>query len=59
MTTPAGQSAVGITKIKPAAEVIYSLVEQTLERMAGEPVAWRRPDREAQRHDDDREAVIA
>ena len=40
MTTPAGQSVVGIHEIKPAAEVVYDMVEQAqemLDRMAGEP----------------------
>ncbi len=40
MTTPAGQSVVGIHEIKPAAEVVYSLVEQAQEmfdRAVGEP----------------------
>jgi len=42
MTTPAGQAVVGIHEIKPAAEVVYSLVEKAMEqfdRVAGEPVA--------------------
>ena len=42
MTTPAGQAVVGIHEIKPAAEVVYSLVEEAMEqfdRVAGEPVA--------------------
>ena len=41
MTTAAGQSVVGIHEIKPAAEVVYSLVEQAQEmfdRTIGEPV---------------------
>ncbi len=28
MTTPAGQSVVGIHEIKPAAEVVYVMVEE-------------------------------
>ena len=42
MTTPAGQAVVGIHEIKPAAEVVYSLVEEAMEqfdRVTGEPVA--------------------
>jgi len=42
MTTPAGQAVVGIHEIKPAAEVVYSLVEEAMEqfdRVVGEPVA--------------------
>ena len=42
MTTPAGQAVVGIHEIKPAAEVVFSLVEKAMEqfdRVAGEPVA--------------------
>ena len=41
MTTPAGQAVVGIHEIKPAAEVVYSLVEEAMEqfdRVVGEPV---------------------
>jgi NAD(P)H-dependent flavin oxidoreductase YrpB (nitropropane dioxygenase family) len=41
MTTPAGQSVVGVHEIRPAAEVVYDLVEEAqehLERIAGEPV---------------------
>ena len=41
MTTPAGQSVVGIHEIKPAAEVVYSLVEKAQEmfdQAIGEPV---------------------
>ena len=42
MTTPAGQAVVGIHEIKPAAEVVYSLVEEAMEQfdwVTGEPVA--------------------
>ena len=41
MTTPAGQSVVGIHSIRPAAEVVYSLVEgaqDMFDRMSGAPV---------------------
>ena len=41
MTTPAGQSVVGIHEIKPAAEVVFDMVEEAqelLEQTAGEPV---------------------
>ncbi len=41
MTTPAGQSVVGIHSIRPAAEVVFSLVEEAqdqFDRLAGEPV---------------------
>lgn len=41
MTTPAGQAVVGIHEIKPAAEVVYDLVEEAMEqfdRVVGEPV---------------------
>lgn len=40
-TTPAGQSVVGIHGIRPAAEVVFSLVEEAqdqFDRLAGEPV---------------------
>ncbi|MCA9832002.1 MAG: nitronate monooxygenase family protein [Dehalococcoidia bacterium] len=40
MTTPAGQSVVGIHSIRPAAEVVYSLVEgaqDMFDRMSGAP----------------------
>jgi hypothetical protein len=40
MTTPAGQSVVGIHSIRPAAEVVYSLVEEAmdqLDRLSGVP----------------------
>ena len=40
MTTPAGQSVVGIHEIKPAAEVVFDMVEEAqelLEQTAGEP----------------------
>ena len=40
-TTPAGQSVVGIHSIRPAAEVVFSLVEEAqdqFDRLAGEPV---------------------
>jgi len=42
ITTPAGQAVVGIHEIKPAAEVVYSLVEEAMEqfdRVSGEPVS--------------------
>ena len=42
MTTPAGQSVAGIHGIKPAAEVMYDLVEEAQEQfdnVLGEPVA--------------------
>jgi NAD(P)H-dependent flavin oxidoreductase YrpB (nitropropane dioxygenase family) len=42
MYTPAGQSVVGIHSIRPAAEVVYSMVEEAqdqLDRMFGVPVA--------------------
>lgn len=42
MTTPAGQSVVGVHAIRPAAEVVYSMAEEAmdqLERLAGAPVA--------------------
>jgi NAD(P)H-dependent flavin oxidoreductase YrpB (nitropropane dioxygenase family) len=42
MTTPAGQSVVGIHSIRPAAEVVYSMVEEAmdqLDRLSGVPVA--------------------
>jgi len=42
MTTPAGQSVVGIHAIRPAADVVYSMVEEAMDqfdRMAGVPVA--------------------
>lgn len=42
MTTPAGQSVVGIHGIRPAAEVVFSLVEEAqdqFDRIAGEPVS--------------------
>ena len=32
MTTPAGQSVVGITAVRPAADVVYSLAEEAIER---------------------------
>ena len=38
MTTPAGQSVVGIHAIRPAAEVVFSLVEEAqdqFDRLAG------------------------
>ena len=41
MTTPAGQAVVGIHEIKPAAQVVYDLVEEALDqfdRVVGEPV---------------------
>ncbi|MBM3140867.1 MAG: nitronate monooxygenase [Chloroflexi bacterium] len=41
MTTPAGQSVVGIHSIRPAAEVVYDLVEEAQEmfdQLTGEPV---------------------
>jgi NAD(P)H-dependent flavin oxidoreductase YrpB (nitropropane dioxygenase family) len=41
MWTPAGQSVVGIHAIRPAADVVYSLVEEAqdmFDRMAGVPV---------------------
>jgi NAD(P)H-dependent flavin oxidoreductase YrpB (nitropropane dioxygenase family) len=41
MTTPAGQSVVGIHSIRPAADVVYSLVEEAqdqFDRLVGEPV---------------------
>jgi NAD(P)H-dependent flavin oxidoreductase YrpB (nitropropane dioxygenase family) len=41
MTTPAGQSVVGIHNIRPAAEVVYSMVEEaqdSLDRFSGVPV---------------------
>ena len=41
MTTPAGQSVVGIHEIKPVAEVVFDMVEEAhelLEQAAGEPV---------------------
>ena len=41
MTTPAGQSVVGIHGIRPAAEVVFSLVEEAqdqFDRISGEPV---------------------
>jgi NAD(P)H-dependent flavin oxidoreductase YrpB (nitropropane dioxygenase family) len=40
MTTPAGQSVVGIHAIKPAAEVVYSMVEEAqdqFDRLLGVP----------------------
>jgi NAD(P)H-dependent flavin oxidoreductase YrpB (nitropropane dioxygenase family) len=40
MTTPAGQSVVGIHEIKPAAQVVFDMVEEAqelLEQTAGEP----------------------
>ena len=42
MTTPAGQSVEGIHGIKPAAEVVYDLVEEAQEQfdnVLGQPVA--------------------
>ena len=42
MTTPAGQSTVGIESIRPAAEVVYSMVEEAqdmLDALAGQPVS--------------------
>jgi NAD(P)H-dependent flavin oxidoreductase YrpB (nitropropane dioxygenase family) len=42
MTTPAGQSVVGIHSVRPAAEVVYSMVEEAMDqfdRIAGAPVA--------------------
>ena len=42
MTTPAGQSVEGIHAIKPAAEVVYDLVEEAQEQfdhVLGQPVA--------------------
>ncbi|MFN0148678.1 MAG: NAD(P)H-dependent flavin oxidoreductase [Dehalococcoidia bacterium] len=42
MTTPAGQSVVGIHSIRPAAEVVYSMVEEAMDqfdRVSGAPVA--------------------
>jgi hypothetical protein len=42
MTTPAGQSVVGINSIRPAAEVVYSMVEEAMDqfdRISGTPVA--------------------
>jgi NAD(P)H-dependent flavin oxidoreductase YrpB (nitropropane dioxygenase family) len=41
MTTPAGQSVVGIHSIRPAAEVVYSLVDEAqdmFDRLGGVPV---------------------
>ena len=32
MTTPAGQSVVGINAVRPAADVVYSLAEEAIER---------------------------
>ena len=40
MTTPAGQAVVGIHEIKPAAELVYTLVEEAMEQfdhVVGEP----------------------
>ena len=42
MTSPAGQSVVGIHEIRPAAEVVYQMVEEAqdaFDRVAGTPVA--------------------
>lgn len=42
MTTPAGQSVVGIDSIRPAAEVVYSMVEEAqdmFDAVIGEPVS--------------------
>jgi NAD(P)H-dependent flavin oxidoreductase YrpB (nitropropane dioxygenase family) len=42
MTTPAGQSVVGIHEIKPAAEVVFDMVEEAqeaFEEMLGEPLS--------------------
>ena len=42
MTTPAGQSVVGIHEIKPAAEVVFQMVEEAqdaFEQFVGSPVA--------------------
>lgn len=41
MTTPAGQSVVGIHSIKPAAQVVFDMAEQAqdhLDKLVGEPV---------------------
>ena len=41
MTTPAGQAVVGIHEIKPAAQLVFDIVEEALDRiesLAGEPV---------------------
>jgi NAD(P)H-dependent flavin oxidoreductase YrpB (nitropropane dioxygenase family) len=41
MTTPAGQSVVGVREMKPAAEVVFDMVEEAqdhLEQLTGEPV---------------------
>jgi hypothetical protein len=42
MYTPAGQSVVGIHSFRPAAEVVYSMVEEAqdqFDRMIGVPVS--------------------
>ena len=41
MTTPAGQSVAGVSELKPAAEVVYAIVEEAqemLENLVGDPV---------------------